>query len=147
MNTVNGQQHKVTAHQLWCNIIQAQLQSLLFPKRVANGKGHFMTSKAECRRLMEESLSAVVTFENTRLRVVVDEMQNYLQAHSTIAENLLREFQRCNRIRFWKRLRLKWQYASAVAVREAYQKAVLVLVNTAPPTEPAAEEPQMKVAR
>lgn len=141
------QNDKTTAHQLWCNQVQESLIAIIYPKRIEKGKSAFMTSRAEIKRVLDESLSAVVTFENTRLRVVSDEMISRLDSAKKSVASLESEFKRTHPFRFMKLRRLRTDHSKAKAIQEAYQSAVLVLVNTPPPFETPNVKPEMKVSK
>jgi len=145
MTTLNGQPQKITAHQLWCNVINDLIATILWPKRIQNGKSAFMTSRSECQRLAQTVIDEITNFENTRLRVVVDEMIKNLKAAQDECDRLELWHKNTNPIRLWKCYNLKMQHRQAIAVREAFQVAVLILTNT-PPPQPAADnvEPIMR---
>jgi hypothetical protein len=140
------QNDKTSAHQLWCNILQDQITATLWPKRLQKAKSSFMTSRAECRRQAEEVIGQAIHFENTRLRVVSDEMIARLEASKKVVDILEKEFKSLHPFRFVRLRLLRIEHSKALAVQEAFQAAVLVLVNTPPPNKVTEYvEPQMEV--
>ena len=123
---------KETAHQLWCDQIQSELNWILYPKNVRNGKSAFMTTKDSIRTRADCAISAVVNFENLRLRIVVDEMivrlDDVKKLHDA-TKGIKTKFYQLDKIRH-KRIMLAEQKATL----DAYQAAVLILVNTKPPS-------------
>lgn len=123
---------KTTAHQLWCNQIQAQLEAILWPKRIQTGKHLIQMPKPEVRKQAELVIETVVTFENTRLRVVVDEIIAKLDASTAQLNSLHDEFKATKRWEFRKRSKIRIELHRAEAIRDAYQQSVLIVVNTKP---------------
>jgi hypothetical protein len=143
MNTAT-QETKVTAHQLWCNRLQGQLESILFPKKVQKGKHVFQTTREEVRRTTEQAIYVAMQFENTRLRVHVDEVIKLLNVASSECERLEKELKDLSPIRFRKRNKIRREHNFMVATREAFQQSVKIMVNTTPPEE---AKPVMEVAK
>lgn len=148
MTTLNGEPQKTTAHQLWCNYLQNAMEMILWPKRIQNGKSAFMTSKANVKDTAEHAIAAAIHFENTRLRILVDEMIKKLSAANAEVDVISSQYKETSPFRIWKRFRIKHDYQRANAVAQAYQDAVKILVNTPPPSEtPEQVKPEMKVSK
>jgi hypothetical protein len=145
-------ENKLTAHQLWCSIIQEKIQSIILPKRILNGKNVFMTSRDEMRRLFQECRSQVNHFENTRLRVHVDKIIDELKQIDSGISQRQQQLELSHLWLFKKRRLLRSSIKSLQEQRTAYANAVCILNNTRPPDEhsPVAEgspntKPQMHV--
>jgi hypothetical protein len=130
--TVNKNE-KETAHQLWCDRIQNDLEKILWPKAIRNGRTSFMASRDSFRVRADEAKTAAVNFENLRLRIHVDEMILKLNAANKAHEEakaLKPSWYQVKKLRA-RRIRI----AETKATLEAYQAAVLILVNTKPPSK------------
>jgi len=142
--TLNGQPQKTTAHQLWCDQINEQLDAILYPKSVRNGKLAFMTSKTRMRVAADQALQAVTHFENTRLRVVLDELIKKADATQKGIDDLRADIKALYIWQFGKRRQYMHMAQRLSDQNQAYREAILIMVNTPPEKK---KEPVMKPNR
>lgn len=140
--TVNGKPQKTTAHQLWVDKLIDQLGPTLFPKSVQRGKVAFMTSKESVRLRAEKAIGQAVDFENTRLRVVVDEMISKADHAQKVINGYRDEIKGLNIWQMGKRKKIMAEVNKWIHKAEAFQEAILVLVNTPPPKAKIEDPPK-----
>lgn len=126
-----------TAHELWCEALRNGLSAALDPAQPV---------KQSTR--IANALQFANHFENTRLRVVMDETIKLLEASSNRCAEIAAEHKAAP----WWRPRyariLQRQHQDQLIKQQAYQDAVLILCNTPPPmAKPEDAEPNMKVQK
>ena len=109
--------NRLTAHQLWINRITKELEKVILPNR----------------KKLEAAVSAVSNFETTKLRILTDEMILLLDESKSEVNRLHKEHSSTHWLLWKKRRKLQQDYLIARALQDAYQKGVLILVNTPPP--------------
>lgn len=122
-----------TAHQIWCDRIQSELNWILYPKNVRNGKSAFMTTRESIKTRADQAIKAVIDFETLRLRIIVDELILKLDASKKALDEV--KALKVKWYEFGMQLEKKKMIAANTATLEAYQAAVLVMVNTKPPSK------------
>jgi hypothetical protein len=118
---------KRTAHQLWSDQIYDNLNSIIRRKEIR-----------------DKVIAFVINHSTTRLRIVTDEMILLLTQTDEAIKVAEQSFKGTPFWRFKLKRELGQDYQKLLEVRKAYQKAVLVLVNTPPPPAAASDVAVMK---
>lgn len=127
MNPQSTNTRERTAHELWCEALRNGLSVALDPDQP--------TVKQANR--IANALQFANHFENTRLRVVMDETIKLLDASSNRCAEIAAEHKATPWWRPRLARKLQRQHQDQLIKQQAYQDSVLILCNTPPPMEQA----------
>lgn len=143
---MNPEQSQKNANQIWVDLACAQVDKLFaVAPPIANMNQQKIIAWFTNQR--NKVCELLTNYSNTRWRVFVDEIIQFLEIVKKERERVDAEYAACWGIRFKKKRILYNQAISLKSQQDAYQNALLVLINTLPPTPGPQEvvEPVMKV--
>lgn len=123
---LNGEEQKVTALQLWNEILTAELQRIM------------MIENTSRLKRSKQMIYFAEQFEVTKHRIIVDRIIKELENCDVTIDGYTGHLKSIVWWRMRKRRELRGMIQTFTERRFAYKEALLILVNTEPPAAPAA---------